>query len=362
MTTTMKAVTYPNLGWETAADLYLPPSFDEGREYPAIVSTHPMGSCKEQTAGNVYAKGLAQEGFVVLVHDASFQGASGGMPRFIEDPAIRVSDIRFAVDYLQSLPYVDAARIGAIGVCGGGAYTVHAGITDHRIKALASITGVNYGRLIREGFADFKPLEFIENMAKMRTAEAQGGARHMVDLLPASIEAARQSGTTDIDVLEATEYYKTACGRQPGSATSQLMSFSLQQRRHGLGRVPERRDPAHPAAAGGDRQQARRLRRLPRRLGNLRPRRVPAQGDRRSRRLVALRPVRQARARGHRHGQGRALLQGDPVMRNVLILGASGQIAQWVVKDLARRQDVAQTLLVRPPPGSWAIRRPTPGA
>lgn len=226
MTTTMKAVTYPNLGWETAADLYLPPSFDEGREYPAIVSTHPMGSCKEQTAGNVYAKGLAQEGFVVLVHDASFQGASGGMPRFIEDPAIRVSDIRFAVDYLQSLPYVDAARIGAIGVCGGGAYTVHAGITDHRIKALASITGVNYGRLIREGFADFKPLEFIENTAKMRTAEAQGGARHMVDLLPASIEAARQSGTTDIDVLEATEYYKTACGRQPGSATSQLMSFS----------------------------------------------------------------------------------------------------------------------------------------
>ena len=59
----MKAVTYPNLGWETAAALYLPPSFDEGREYPAIVSTHPMGSCKEQTAGNVYAKGLAQEGF-----------------------------------------------------------------------------------------------------------------------------------------------------------------------------------------------------------------------------------------------------------------------------------------------------------
>ncbi|WP_238530173.1 alpha/beta hydrolase [Alicycliphilus denitrificans] len=162
----------------------------------------------------------------MLVHDASFQGASGGMPRFIEDPAIRVSDIRFAVDYLQSLPFVDAGRIGAIGVCGGGAYTVRTGITDHRIKALASITGVNYGRLIREGFADFKPLEFIENMVKMRTAEAQGGARHMVDLLPASIEAARQSGTTDIDVLEATEYYKTACGRQPGSATSQLMSFS----------------------------------------------------------------------------------------------------------------------------------------
>ena len=131
---TLQTVTYPNLGWDVAADLYLPPGFDDKKQYPAIVSTHPIGSCKEQTAGNIYAKGLAEAGFVVLVHDASFQGASGGTPRFIEDPAIRVSDIRFAIDYLQSLPYVDAGRIGAIGVCGGGAYTVHAAITDHRIR------------------------------------------------------------------------------------------------------------------------------------------------------------------------------------------------------------------------------------
>ncbi|MEC3768851.1 alpha/beta hydrolase [Cupriavidus sp. SS-3] len=222
----MKHVTYKNLGWDTAADLYLPPSFDESKRYSAIVSTHPIGSCKEQTAGNIYAAGLAKEGFIVLVHDASFQGASGGTPRFIEDPAIRVSDIRFAVDYLQSLPYVDEQRIGAIGVCGGGAYTIHAGITDHRLKALVSITGVNFGRLIREGFANFKPLESIENMAKLRTAEAKGGDRSVVNLLPESVEAGRKAGVTDIDVLEATEYYKTSRGQQPNGATSQLMSFS----------------------------------------------------------------------------------------------------------------------------------------
>ncbi|WP_442784926.1 alpha/beta hydrolase [Cupriavidus sp. SS-3] len=224
--TTIKHVTYKNLGWDTAADLYLPPSFDESKRYSAIVSTHPIGSCKEQTAGNIYAAGLAKEGFIVLVHDASFQGASGGTPRFIEDPAIRVSDIRFAVDYLQSLPYVDEQRIGAIGVCGGGAYTIHAGITDHRLKALVSITGVNFGRLIREGFANFKPLESIENMAKLRTAEAKGGDRSVVNLLPESVEAGRKAGVTDIDVLEATEYYKTSRGQQPNGATSQLMSFS----------------------------------------------------------------------------------------------------------------------------------------
>ncbi|HDZ8884401.1 alpha/beta hydrolase [Aeromonas dhakensis] len=219
-------LTYQNLGWQTAADLYLPPDFDEQKRYPAIVSTHPIGSCKEQTAGNVYAKGLAAAGFVVLVHDASFQGASGGEPRFIEDPAIRVSDIRFAVDYLQSLSYVDSDRIGAIGVCGGGAYTIHAGITDHRLKALVSITGVNYGRLICEGFAQFKPLELAQSIARMRTAQAQGDATEPADLLPASVAAATAAGITDIDVLEATEYYKTARGQQPHGATRQLMSFT----------------------------------------------------------------------------------------------------------------------------------------
>ncbi|MDX7830362.1 alpha/beta hydrolase [Aeromonas dhakensis] len=219
-------LTYQNLGWQTAADLYLPPDFDEQKRYPAIVSTHPIGSCKEQTAGNVYAKGLAAAGFVVLVPDASFQGASGGEPRFIEDPAIRVSDIRFAVDYLQSLSYVDSDRIGAIGVCGGGAYTIHAGITDHRLKALASITGVNYGRLIREGFAQFKPLELAQSIARMRTAQAQGSSTEPADLLPASVAAATAAGITDIDVLEATEYYKTARGQQPHGATRQLMSFT----------------------------------------------------------------------------------------------------------------------------------------
>lgn len=36
-------------------------------------------------------------------------------------------------------------------------------------------------------------------------------------------------------------------------------------------------------------------------------------------------------------------------MRNVLILGASGQIAQWVVRALAGEPDVRQTLLLRDP-------------
>ncbi|WP_427308646.1 alpha/beta hydrolase [Cupriavidus sp. H39] len=223
---TIRHVTYRNLGWDSAADIYLPPDFDEKRHYPAIVSTHPIGSCKEQTSGAVYAAALAKEGFVVIAFDASFQGASGGSPRFIEDPAIRVSDIRFAIDYLVTLPYVDENRIGALGVCGGGAYTIQAAMTDRRIKALVSITGVNFGRLIRESFSNFDPVSAMEEMGRQRTAEARGAARNVINYLPDSVECGRKAGMTDIDVLEATEYYKTPRGQTPNGATSGLYSFN----------------------------------------------------------------------------------------------------------------------------------------
>lgn len=72
----IRHVTYQNLGWESAADIYLPQDFDESRKYPAIVSTHPIGSCKEQTSGNVYAAALAKEGFVVIAFDASLDRKS----------------------------------------------------------------------------------------------------------------------------------------------------------------------------------------------------------------------------------------------------------------------------------------------
>ena len=55
----MKSVKIKHTFWNIAADLYFPPTFDESKKYPAIISAHPIGSCKEQTAGNVYGKALA---------------------------------------------------------------------------------------------------------------------------------------------------------------------------------------------------------------------------------------------------------------------------------------------------------------
>lgn len=62
----------------------------------------------------------------------------------------RVQDFSRVVDYLVTLPYVDADRIGVLGVCGGGGYTLAAAKTEKRFKAVVSVTGANFGQLQRE--------------------------------------------------------------------------------------------------------------------------------------------------------------------------------------------------------------------
>lgn len=225
MSVTVKTVSIPNIAWETAANIHLPPQFDEKKKYPAVVSAHPIGSCKEQTSGNIYGKAMAEEGFVVVAFDASFQGSSGGQPRYIENPEFRVSDFRYVVDYIQTLPYVDPERIGVLGICGGGGYAFNASMTDYRFKCCVGITPVNFGRLVREAFGNFDPAGSLEQMAKQRTLEAQGGDRLTINYLPSTVEQAKEM-TKDPDIIEATDYYKTGRGQAPCGATSGLYSFN----------------------------------------------------------------------------------------------------------------------------------------
>lgn len=224
----MKKVSFRNsdMAWDISTLILTPPDFDEAKQYPTVISVHPFGSCKEQTSSATYGKALAEAGYVVIAFDASFQGESGGEPRFVEDPTQRVEDVSRVIDYAVTLPYVDAEKIAGIGVCGGGGYVLNAALTEKRIKAVVGITPVNIGRLFREGFSMYNPIGALEGMAAQRTAEARGGERLVNELLPASLAEAKDNGMTERDVYEATEYYKTPRGQQPGGATRMLFSHA----------------------------------------------------------------------------------------------------------------------------------------
>jgi fermentation-respiration switch protein FrsA (DUF1100 family) len=220
-------VTFRNrdMYWEISADIYFPPNFDGTKQYPTIVVAHPIGSCKEQTSGEIYSAQLAEQGFVTLAFDASFQADSGGEPRSTEDPSLRVEDFRHVADYLVTLPYVDADRIGLIGMCGAGGYAINTVMTERRYKAVATITGANYGRVLREteGSAE-AVIAKLEEIATQRTAEARGSDWQVDQGLPESLEQAAEWGITDVDILGATEYYKNPRGAKPNGRNLTLRS------------------------------------------------------------------------------------------------------------------------------------------
>lgn len=198
-----------------AANIFFPDNFDEGKTYPAIVATHPAGGVKEQTSG-LYAGKLAHEGFVTIAFDASYQGESTGEPRHLENPYIRVEDISAVIDYLISLPYVNNDRIGALGVCAGGGYTVNAAINDHRINAVGTVSCANFGAMLRNGWEgnqkDSDALENLVSAAGVRTSDAQSAQYAMMPLIPLKEEDAPNE-----EMRHAWEYYCTPLGQHKNS-------------------------------------------------------------------------------------------------------------------------------------------------
>lgn len=171
-------VTYKLNGIDIAANVYTPANYDAGKKYPAVVVAHPNGGVKEQVAG-LYAQRLAEQGYVTIAADAAYQGASGGMPRNVDKPANRIEDIHGMADYISRYAGVDAARLGLLGLCGGGGYALKAAQTDKRLKSIATLSMFNSGLVRRNGFMDSQ-LATIQDRLKQasdaRAQEAAGGA------------------------------------------------------------------------------------------------------------------------------------------------------------------------------------------
>ncbi|MFE4624024.1 alpha/beta hydrolase [Streptomyces mirabilis] len=213
-------VTFPSAGLKLAGHLYTPDDGAVGPR-PAIVVSHPGSGVKEQAAG-LYALRLAEQGFVTLAFDAAHQGESEGEPRGLEDPAHRVEDIKAAVSFLTTRDDVDADRVGALGICASGGYVLSATASDHRIKAVGTVSAVDVARQFRDGADGAQDPAVFQGMlaaaAAARTAEARGQGAQTFPLFPDTAEQARALGGRH--AVEGCEYYCSDRAQHPRSAKS----------------------------------------------------------------------------------------------------------------------------------------------
>ncbi|NUU38477.1 alpha/beta hydrolase [Pseudomonas sp. C2B4] len=170
-------VTYKLDGLDISANVYTPANFDSAKQYPVVVVAHPNGGVKEQVAG-LYAQRLADQGYITITADAAYQGASGGQPRNVDKPAHRIEDIHGMADFIAGYPGVDRSRLGLLGICGGGGYSLKAAQTDKRFKSIATLSMFNSGLVRRNGYRDSQVATIqqrLEQASAARAQEAAGG-------------------------------------------------------------------------------------------------------------------------------------------------------------------------------------------
>ena len=170
-------VKYKLNGLDIVANVYTPAHYDPNKKYPAIVVAHPNGGVKEQTAG-LYAQRLAEQGYITIAMDAAYQGGSGGAPRSTDKPQFRIEDIHGAADFITRYPGVESARLGLLGICGGGGYALAAAQSDKRFKSVATLSMFNSGRVRRNGFADSQRdtiQQRLQQASQARSQEKAGG-------------------------------------------------------------------------------------------------------------------------------------------------------------------------------------------
>jgi len=138
-----KSVSYKSGDETVSGILYTPAGHGP---FPALIVIHEwwgLNDWVEQRAGK-----LADEGYVALAVDL-YRGKVADNPDLAHElmrgvPADRaIRDLRAAYDFLASQPGVKKDRIGSIGWCMGGGYSLDAALAEPHLAA----TVINYGHL-----------------------------------------------------------------------------------------------------------------------------------------------------------------------------------------------------------------------
>ena len=213
-------------GTKVVGNLLVPKSYKKGQKLPVIVVVGPRGSVKEQTQG-IYARKLAEKGFLTFAFDHRTYGESGGEPRHYENPYMKIEDTKNAISYVASLDIVDKDKIVLLGVCNGGGYATAAAVYDKRVKGYASVSGLfDLRSLVINGKSGDR-----EKFASIMKKSGEARQKYFE-----TGEVEYQLQIADIDEnsnqlrKEAYDYYWTVRGLVPNYGENKMVVFSLDSR------------------------------------------------------------------------------------------------------------------------------------
>ena len=130
-----KNITFRSKGLNCAGWLYVPDNLKVGEKAPTIVMAHGLSGVKEQGLSTV-AEHFMAAGFVTLVFDYHWWGASEGEPRCQLFPLEQVEDYQNAITWVSKQPEVDPKRVGLWGTSYSGGLVVYVASFDKRVKAI----------------------------------------------------------------------------------------------------------------------------------------------------------------------------------------------------------------------------------
>jgi dienelactone hydrolase len=127
--------------------LYLP----DGASGPFPIVVMAGGWCYvKELVQPYYAQAFVAAGCAALVFDYRRLGSSEGTPRQHLDPWAQIEDYKNAISFAETLPEVDAKRVGVWGISYSGGHALIVGATDPRVRCVVSTIPVVDGRLNME--------------------------------------------------------------------------------------------------------------------------------------------------------------------------------------------------------------------
>jgi len=142
--------------------------------HPAIVVSHGFSAVIAMGLDD-FGQAFARAGFACLVYDHRNYGRSGGWPRNETDPWQQVEDMRAAISFLRSLPFVDRERIGLWGTSYSGGHALTVTALDRRVRCTVSMVPLVSGQRTFEAWVpEDRRARFLDRLASERDRRAEG--------------------------------------------------------------------------------------------------------------------------------------------------------------------------------------------